>query len=95
MFPTIPIGPLRLQTYGLTLLLAYLVGLWLAARLARRRGVDGDHVYNLGFYALLVGIVAARLGHAVAYFEVYRVDPVQIVWLWQRSTSGATACRPP
>ncbi len=81
MFPTIPIGPLRLQTYGLTLLLAYLAGLWLAARLARRRGIDGDHVYNLGFYALLVGIVAARLGHAVAYFEVYRTDPVQIISL--------------
>jgi phosphatidylglycerol:prolipoprotein diacylglycerol transferase len=81
VFPTIPIGPLRLQTYGMTLLLAYLAGLWLAARLARRRGVDADHVYNLGFYALLAGIVAARLGHAVAYFEVYRVDPVQIVSL--------------
>lgn len=81
MFPTIPIGPLRLQTYGLALLLAYLTGLWLAARLARRRGIESDHVYNLGFYALLAGIVAARLGHAAAYSEVYRVDPLQIVSL--------------
>lgn len=81
MFPTIPIGPLRLQTYGLVLLAAYLAGLALAARQARRRGIDGDHVYNLGFYALLAGIVAARLGHAVAYFEVYRVDPLQLVSL--------------
>lgn len=78
MFPTIPIGPLRLQTYGLVLLAAYLAGLALAARQARRRGIDGDHIYNLGFYALLVGIVAARLGHAVVYFDVYRVDPLQI-----------------
>ncbi len=81
MFPTIPIGPMRLQTYGLALLLAYMAGMWLAARQARRRGVDSDHVYNMGLYALLVGIVAARLGHAVAYFEVYRVDPLQLLSL--------------
>lgn len=81
MFPTIPIGPMRLQTYGLALLLAYMAGLWLAARQARRQGIDGDHVYNLGLYALLAGIVTARLGHAIVYFEVYRVDPLQLLSL--------------
>lgn len=81
MFPTIPIGPLRLQTYGLVLLVAYMAGLWLAARQARRQAIDSDHVYNAGFYALLVGIVVARLGHAVAFFEVYRVDPLQLLSL--------------
>ncbi len=81
MFPTIPIGPLRLQTYGVFLLAAYMAGLWLAARQARRQGVEGDHIYNLGFYALLAGLVAARLGHAVAYFEVYRADPLQLLSL--------------
>lgn len=81
MYPTLPIGPLRLQTYGLALLLAYLAGLALAARQARRHGLDGDHIYNLGFYALLAGIVAARLGHAVAYLEVYRTDPLQLLSL--------------
>lgn len=81
MFPTIPIGPMRLQTYGLALLLAYMAGMWLAARQARRCGVDSDHVYNMGLYALLVGLVAARLGHAVAYFAIYRVDPLQLLSL--------------
>lgn len=81
MFPTIPIGPLRLQTYGLALLIAYMAGLWLAARQARRYQIDSDHIYNAGLYALLVGLVAARLGHAVAYFEVYRNDPLQVLSL--------------
>lgn len=81
MFPTLPIGPLRIQTYGLFLLLAYFAGLWLAARLARRRGLDGDHIYNAGFYGLLAGLVAARLGHTVAYVEAYRADPRQILSL--------------
>jgi phosphatidylglycerol:prolipoprotein diacylglycerol transferase len=72
---------MRLQTYGLALLLAYMAGMWLAARQAHRHGVDSDHVYNMGLYALLAGIVTARLGHAVAYFEVYRADPLQLLSL--------------
>lgn len=77
MFPTLPIGPLRLQTYGLVALLAYFLGTALAARLARR-GPDGriysDHVYNASFYSLLAWFIAARLGHVVAYFPAYRND---------------------
>ena len=81
MFPTLPIGPLRIQTFGLALILAYMAGLWLAARRGPRHGIDGDHIYNAGFYALLAGLVAARLGHAAVYFEVYRTDPMQILSL--------------
>ncbi|MCS6846028.1 MAG: prolipoprotein diacylglyceryl transferase [Caldilineales bacterium] len=78
MLPTIPLGPLRLQTYGTFLLLAFWLGLWLAARRGPRYGVDGDHLYNAGFAALLSGIAAARLGHVAAFFEVYRTDPLQV-----------------
>ncbi len=81
MLPTLPIGPLRIQTFGLALILAYMAGLWLAARRGPRHGIDGDHIYNAGFYALLVGLAAARLGHAIAYFEVYRTDPMQLLSL--------------
>lgn len=81
MLPTLPIGPLRIQTFGLALILAYMAGLWLAARRGPRHGIAGDHVYNAGFYALLAGLAAARLGHAVAYFEVYRTEPMQLLSL--------------
>ncbi len=81
MFPTLPIGPLRLQTHGLFLLLAYWAGLWLASRRAPRYGISGDHMTNAGFFALLGGIVAARLGHVIAFWEVYRVDPLQVLSL--------------
>jgi phosphatidylglycerol:prolipoprotein diacylglycerol transferase len=81
MLPTIPIGPLRLQTYGLFLILAYVAGQWLAARRARRHGLEPDHIYNAGFFTLLGGLLAARLGHVIAFFEVYRTDPFQVLSL--------------
>lgn len=81
MYPILPIGPLRLQTYGLFLLLAYWAGLWLAAKLAPRRGLEADHIYNAGFWALIGGLLAARLGHVLLFFDAYRADPTQILSL--------------
>lgn len=81
MYPTIPIGPLRLQTFGLFLILGYIAGQWLAARQARRHGLDPDHIYNAGFFALLGGLLAARIGHVIAFVEVYRADPLQVLSL--------------
>ncbi|MER2599073.1 MAG: prolipoprotein diacylglyceryl transferase family protein [Caldilineales bacterium] len=81
MYPALPVGPLRLQTYGLGLLLAFFFTTWLAARRAPRRGVQADHLYNLSFNGLLAGLVGARLAHGVAYFSVYRHDPLQLLSL--------------
>lgn len=78
MLPVLQIGPLSLPTYPLALLLAGWLALEVAARVARRLGVDGDHVYNAGLYGLVAGIVAARLGHVMAYWPAYRAQPLEI-----------------
>lgn len=78
MLPVIQLGPLSLPTYPLALLLAVWLALEIGARVARRLGVDGDHVYNAGMYGLAAGIVAARLGHVVAYWPAYRSQPLEI-----------------
>jgi phosphatidylglycerol:prolipoprotein diacylglycerol transferase len=78
MFPTIPIGSIVLPTYPFFLLLAFWLGLWLAAYQARRLGVDGDHVYNAGLYGLLAGIIGARLWFVVTHWRNYRTDLSQI-----------------
>jgi len=76
MIPTISIGPASLPTYSLLLLLGYFAGLWLAAKIAGRRGIDPDHIYNIGFYAVILGIIAGRLGHIILYFPAYAADPL-------------------
>ena len=61
MAPTLNLFGAAVRVYGLILLLAAWLGLWLAARQARRLGLNEDHVYNLGFYALLATLLGARL----------------------------------
>lgn len=79
MLPVLQIGPLAIQTYPLALVLAGWVALAIGARAARRVGIDGDHIYNAGLYALVAGVVAGRLAHVIAYLPAYRAQPLEII----------------
>lgn len=78
MITTLRLGPLALPTYPVLLILGFYLGLWLAAKTAGRRGVHPDHLYNAGFYAVLAGLVAGRLGHVLRFAAAYREDPLSV-----------------
>jgi phosphatidylglycerol:prolipoprotein diacylglycerol transferase len=79
VFPKIfSIGDFFLPTYGLLVALGFLAGLWVAARLARRSGIDPDRVVNLGVYSALAGLVGAKLLMFVVDFDYYRRNPGEI-----------------
>ena len=50
-----------LHTYGVLVALAFLAGLWMAARLAKRAGLNAEAVTNLGIYCALAAIGGAKL----------------------------------
>jgi phosphatidylglycerol:prolipoprotein diacylglycerol transferase len=80
MLPVLQIGPLSIRTPGLMLL----AGLWAALEVAShegvRRGIDGNKVYNLGLFALVAGVLGARLGfvlfHPVLYAHITPLNRV-------------------
>lgn len=78
MLPVLQIGPFALQTYPLALLLAGWLGLAVAGRAAKRLGMDDDHVYNAGLYALIGGVIAGRLAHVIVYWQAYRTQPLEV-----------------
>lgn len=74
MLPTIQIGPAALPTRPLLWLLAFYVGLWLAERIAVRRGLAGDVLWNAGFLGLGAGLIGGRLAYVVGHWAAYRSD---------------------
>ncbi|MEX0788582.1 MAG: prolipoprotein diacylglyceryl transferase family protein [Anaerolineales bacterium] len=81
MFPLLQLGPLALRLPGLFLLMGIWVGTSLIDREAPRHNVSGAALNNLVLYALIAGIVGARLGYALRYFQVYAEDPLSLVSL--------------
>jgi len=78
MLPVLQLGPFAIQTHPLALLLAGWLGLTVAGKAAKRLGLDEDHVYNAGLYALIAGVVAARFAHVIVYWQAYRTQPLEI-----------------
>ncbi|HET6437379.1 MAG TPA: prolipoprotein diacylglyceryl transferase [Anaeromyxobacter sp.] len=52
---------LPLHSYGLLLALAFILGVWLAQREARRRGQDAEAVGDMAFWALLAALLGSQL----------------------------------
>src|SRR5262245_61582909 len=52
---------LQIRYYGIIIVVAMLIAAWVAARLAKRAGYDPDHVWGALAWAIIPGIIGARL----------------------------------
>jgi len=81
-------GGFELRTYGVVVLLAFLAALWLSAREARRRGLPPQLVHDFVPYALIGGIVGARLYYiALSRPAYYLENPLEIFAIWHGGIS--------
>lgn len=60
------LGPFVFRWYGLLVVTGILLGAWVAARQAERRGLDPSHVWDALMVALVLAILGARLYHVVS-----------------------------
>ncbi len=72
MYPEIHLGPLTLQTFGLMFALAFLGAGWLVWKRLKEIGEPVDWAYEIGFSALIGGVVGSRV-----YFVIQNYDSVK------------------
>ena len=77
-----------LHTYGVLVALAFLVGLWMAARLAREARLNPDSVTNLGIYCALAAIAGAKLMMFQVDIPYYTEHPREVVSLASLQAGG-------
>jgi len=65
------IGPVTIHTYGVLLVVAFLVAITVARKLARREQIDPDRMVDLGVYAILGGLVGAKILLLIVDREFY------------------------
>jgi phosphatidylglycerol---prolipoprotein diacylglyceryl transferase len=79
------IGPFTVYTYGVLLAASYLLGLWMAMRRAKKRGLDANRVLDLGIYIIIAALIGAKLLLFIVDFEQYARQPAEI---WSLLRSG-------
>lgn len=70
-------GPIR--WYGVLTALGFLLGIWIAARLAKKSGLSSDVIVNLGFIAMVAGILGARIFYVIANWGEFASNPLEII----------------
>jgi len=73
MYPVIfKFGFITIYSYGLMLVLGFLLSLFLARRALLRQGIEPYVLSNLYFLLLILGVIGARLLYVILHFSLFR-----------------------
>ena len=77
------LGAFALGWYGLTIVLAIVAAVLIAAHQGKKKGITVDEIYTLALWVVISGIVGARLFHIIDRWEYYAGNPLQILQFQQ------------
>ncbi len=81
MYPVlIQLGSFELRSYGFIAALSFFLGLWLSTREARRKGLDPRLVQDFALFALLGGIIGARIYFILFSNPAYYLQNPWEIW---------------
>ena len=82
-FTTIHIGFLTIQVWGLMVALGIFCATFVAARKAKRDGLDPNVVWDFAFWVIVSAFIGARLFMVVYEPAFYFAHPVELLKFWQ------------
>ncbi len=77
------IGPIPVRMYGLLIGIGFLLGIWLAARRAKKEGLNPDRILDLGVYLLLAAIIGSRLLYVLTSWNELSQNPLDMFAIWK------------
>jgi len=76
-------GPFTLHTYGVLLAVAFLAGLFVASRQAKRSGLDANRLTDMAVWVLIAGLLGAKLMLLAVDWRFYSRNPRELLSLFQ------------
>lgn len=77
------VGTFQLGWHGMFTALAVGAAVWLAMRLADRRGLPADRIADVAVWGVFGGIVGARLFHVLDHLPYFAEHPLEVLAVWQ------------
>lgn len=65
------IGPIKIHIYALCIILGGILAFWLGGRRWAARGGKSEQMYDVGLWAVIFGIIGARLYHVITVPDQY------------------------
>ena len=80
---TLSLGPLNLRLYGLMVALGVIAGVYAAARLLQRRGLNPEWAVQVSTVGVPLGLIGARAYHVLTDWKSYQGRWVDVVKIWE------------
>ena len=77
------LGVFELRWYGLIIMLAVAAAVMITVHQGKKRGIAAAEIQSLALWAVIGGIVGARLFHVIDKFDYYVINPFQILQFQQ------------
>jgi phosphatidylglycerol:prolipoprotein diacylglycerol transferase len=79
----IPFTQLTVKSYGLMLVIGFLCAVYVIRRLSRNITPDPNMITNASLYALVAGIVGARIFYVLHHFDHFRDNLLDVFAIWE------------
>lgn len=79
----IEIGNFGLRWYSVLILLGVIIGVSLVQREGKRFGISNDFLFNMAFWAIVFGIIGARIYYVIFNYSMYKGDLMAIFKIWE------------
>jgi prolipoprotein diacylglyceryl transferase len=79
----IKIGGLELRAYGLAIALGVVAAVWIARRRWAARGGDPDDISRIALWAVLAGLIGARLYHVLTDLDRFEGRWLHVFAVWE------------
>jgi phosphatidylglycerol---prolipoprotein diacylglyceryl transferase len=83
------IGAFEVRWYGIMVVLAVVAVIAIALREAKRVGLAEEHIYSVGLWGIIGGIIVSRLLHVIDKWGYYMAHPGQIIGFEGLTVYGA------
>ena len=80
---TIDLGFISIHIYSICILLGVIIGYVLFVKEAQRHGINKSDASDLIFYAILFGIVGARVWYCLFNLDYYLNSPISVFKVWE------------
>lgn len=76
------IGKIELHYYGLMYAIAFILGIYLAKKMAKEKNIDPILIENYGFVAIISGLIGGRLYYVLFNLDYYLKNISEIPAVW-------------
>jgi len=79
----IPFLHQTVKSWGVMVVIGFLAAMWVMRRMIRRVGENPDWVSNAALYALIAGVIGARIFYVVHHFDQFRGRLLSTLAIWE------------